>query len=127
MSLDHGAPVEQVLMFPGGGVALSAGSNQIKVWDILAGRLLQTFSNHQKTITSLALDSQGKRLLTASLDQHVKIHDVQDYHVTHSIKYTAPILSMSLSVSELYKKIIEEIGFFFFFFFLGSFFFVLIY
>ncbi|KJE94791.1 U3 small nucleolar RNA-associated protein 15 [Capsaspora owczarzaki ATCC 30864] len=98
MSMNHGAPVEQILFFPGGGLALSAGSNQIKVWDVLAGgRLLQTFSNHQKTITSMCLDSQGKRLLTASLDQHVKIHDVTDYSVTHSIKYTAPILSMSLS------------------------------
>ena len=48
------------------------GSNIVKVWDVLAGgRLLASFSNHQKTITSLCFDGSYHRLLSASLDRCV--------------------------------------------------------
>ena len=104
----------------------------MKIWDILAGgRLVATFSNHQKTITSLCFDGQFTRLLSASLDRymryirttldclmsmtsqglrelcetyflffrHVKIYDVKDYKVVHSMHYPSPILCMGVSVS----------------------------
>ena len=73
MQLTHGHPVEDILVFPTGGLLLSAGSNIIKIWDTLSGRCVQSISNHQKAITALCLDSQGKRLLSASLDHHVKV------------------------------------------------------
>ena len=42
LSVDHGDPVQAVLMLPGGGVMVTAGSNVMKIWDVLAGgRLLQ--------------------------------------------------------------------------------------
>ncbi|KAI9278431.1 WD40-repeat-containing domain protein [Phascolomyces articulosus] len=99
MTMQHGAPVESILMYPGGGSAVvSAGGPTIKVWDLLAGgRCIHAISNHQKTITSLAFNSSGSRLLTGSLDHHVKIHNVQDYKVVHSIKYPAPVMSVALS------------------------------
>ena len=34
LKLNHGAPVEDVLVFPSGGVCLSAGSNYVKVPDM---------------------------------------------------------------------------------------------
>ncbi|XP_074624441.1 U3 small nucleolar RNA-associated protein 15 homolog [Acropora palmata] len=98
LSMDHGCPVECVTVFPSGGICISAGSNIIKVWDILGGgRLLAGFSNHQKTITSICLDGENRRLLSGSLDRHVKIYDVQDYTVVHSMDYPAPILSLKIS------------------------------
>ena len=40
------------LPLPPGAMLLTAGGNEIKVWDILSGgRLMHTFSNHQKNIT----------------------------------------------------------------------------
>jgi U3 small nucleolar RNA-associated protein 15 len=87
-------------MFPGDSLLLSAGGNQLRVWDILggsSGRLLHQSANHQKTITSMCFDGDYTRVLTGSLDQHVKIYDVSDYHVTHSVKYPSPILSIGLS------------------------------
>ena len=75
MELDHGAPVESILVFPTGGSCISAGGNYIKVWDLLSGgRLLFGFSNHQKTITALAFDGSCHRLLSAGLDRLVLIH-----------------------------------------------------
>lgn len=98
LSMDHGSPVESVQIFPTGGLCVSAGSNIVKVWDILGGgRLLAGFSYHQKTITSICFDGDYKRLLSASLDRHVKIYDVQDYTVVHSMDYPSPILSLAVS------------------------------
>ena len=55
-------------------MALTAGGNEIKVWDVLGGgKLLHTFSNHQKNVTGLAFDGTGSRLLSCGLDGHVKV------------------------------------------------------
>ncbi|KNC78347.1 hypothetical protein SARC_09220 [Sphaeroforma arctica JP610] len=98
MTMDHGAPVEDVLMFPGGGMVVSCGGNTIKVWDMLmGGRMVHSFSNHQKTVTSLGFDGSSNRLLSGSLDHHVKIYDVKNYKVVHSIKYSAPVMSLAMS------------------------------
>ena len=79
MEMDHGAPVETVLMFPSGGTCVSAGGNYVRVWDLLnGGRLLLAFSNHQKTITSLCFDGCGHRLFTAGLDKLVSCVVVHD-------------------------------------------------
>ena len=98
-TFDHGDPVEDLLMFPGGGVVVSAGGSKIKIWDVLQRKQFQVLANHQKTVTSLCFDGEYTRLLAGSLDQHVKIYNVQDYKVVHSVKYPAPILSVALSVS----------------------------
>ena len=69
----------------------------------MGGRLIQTVSNHQKTITSLCFDSQRTRLFTGSLDQHVKVYDVQDYKVIYNFKHPAPVLTVACSVSIMYQ------------------------
>ena len=72
--MQHGQPVEACLINPSGTIALTAGGNEIKVWDILCGgKLLHTFSSHQKNITGMAFDGTGSRLLSCGLDGHVKV------------------------------------------------------
>ena len=59
------------------------------VWDVLGGgRLLARLSNHQKTVTSLAVSplagpasSAAPRLLTGSLDGHIKIFELDQFKV----------------------------------------------
>jgi U3 small nucleolar RNA-associated protein 15 len=99
LKINHGHPVEAVLPFPSGAILLTAGADsQLKVWDILTGgRMIQSISNHQKTITTLSFNNDCSRLITGSLDQHLKIYDVRDYSVLHSIRYNAPILCSALS------------------------------
>jgi len=95
LTLDHGAPVESVVVLPTGSIAISSGSNKVRVWDVhKGGSPLITLSNHQKTITCLALDHTNRRLLSSSLDHQVKMYDLSTYKVTHSIKYSAPVLSV---------------------------------
>lgn len=97
-TIEHGAPVEDLLVYPNGGILVTAGGREVKIWDLLGGfRLLETLSNHHKTVTSLCYDSWRSRLFTGSLDHQVKIYDTTTYKVAHSIKYNAPILSVAVS------------------------------
>jgi len=98
---DHSenAPVEQVLMFPSGTIALSAAGPILRVWDIVAGgRCTRALSNHQKTVTALTFNANADRLLTGSLDQMVKVYDVSSYKVVHTMRYPAPLLCLAISV-----------------------------
>ena len=100
---DRKVPVEQVLMFPSGTVALSSAGPILRVWDMVAGgRCIRALSNHQKTVTSLAFDANASRLLTGGLDQMVKVYDVSAYKVVHTMRYPAPILCLAISVVFIY-------------------------
>lgn len=116
--MEHGAPVEDVLVFPTGGssMAMSAGGPIVRSWDLLSGgRCTHAASNHQKTVTSLALSVDsgaefsaaqggtggGMRVLSAGLDHLVKVYDpADDMRVTHTMRYPSPILSMAVSPDE---------------------------
>lgn len=72
LEMDHDAPVEDLLVFPSGGMCVSCGDQWVRVWDLLAGgRLLLSFSNHQRTVTSLCFDGGTERLFSAGLDKLV--------------------------------------------------------
>ncbi|CAE7171725.1 unnamed protein product [Rhizoctonia solani] len=91
-------PVEDVLMFPSGSLAVAATGNILRAWDLVAGgRCIRALSNHQKSITSLAFDGAASRLLTGGLDQLVKVYDVTSYRVVHTMRYPAPVLSLAVS------------------------------
>jgi U3 small nucleolar RNA-associated protein 15 len=75
----------------------------LKVWDLLAGgRLLQAVGNHQKTVTCLTLAMNARRLVTGSLDRHVKIYDPQTWKLVHSARQSAPVLSVGIAVRFIY-------------------------
>jgi len=98
MELQHAAPVEDLVLLPGGGMLATASGNTMSVWDILSGgRVLQTVCAHSKTITSLCADASGAHLLSASLDHMVKVYELRRYKVVGSLKYAAPLLSVALS------------------------------
>lgn len=98
LKMDHGSPVENVLIHPTGGLLISAGGNFVKVWDTVAGgRLLANLENHHKTVTSLCYSNNYQRLVSASLDRHVKFYDVIDYKVVHTLEYPSAILSLAIT------------------------------
>lgn len=100
-SCDHGSPVESLIFLPTGGIFISAGGTEIKVWDAFTnGKLLAKISQHHKTVTCLQLASNGRRLLSGSLDRHVKIYDVSTYQVVHNIDYSNAVLSLAVSKND---------------------------
>lgn len=98
MSLDHGSPLESLVFLPSGGIFLSAGGNDIKVWDAIAGgRQLLKISHHTKTVTALCLSSDGRHLISGSLDRQVKFCNTTNYQLIHTMNYTNSILSVGIS------------------------------
>jgi len=100
-SMVHGYPVEAVKILPNGTLLVTAGGSEVKIWDLLAGgRLLKTISTHNKTVTSLALATNSTRLVTASLDRHLKFHDLNTFETVHTIPFPSPILSAGVSPND---------------------------
>jgi U3 small nucleolar RNA-associated protein 15 len=98
MTMRHGgAPVEDLLAFPTGGVAVSVGGPILRVWDLNMGKCVRALSNHQKTITCAAFDGTKGRVMTGGLDAMVKVYDVEDWKVVHTMRYPAPLLSLAVS------------------------------
>ncbi|XP_062562302.1 U3 small nucleolar RNA-associated protein 15 homolog [Armigeres subalbatus] len=101
LSLDNGSPVESLIFLPSGGIFISAGGTSVNVYDALAGgRKIAQLSQHHKTITCLQLASEGKRLLSGSLDRHVKIYDIATYQVVHTIDNSNAVLSLGVSKND---------------------------
>ncbi|PFH62618.1 hypothetical protein XA68_12870 [Ophiocordyceps unilateralis] len=94
MTFSHADAVEAVLPLPSSTVVLAAAASDVSVLDLVAARPRCIVSNHQKTVTSLALASSGRRLLTGALDGHVKVLDTTDWNLVTTIKYSSPVLAM---------------------------------
>ncbi|CRK88440.1 CLUMA_CG002226, isoform A [Clunio marinus] len=98
MTMDHNSPLESLVFLPSGGILISAGGNDIKVWDVVSGgRQLATITKHTKAVTCLQVTSNGQHLISGSLDRHVKFFNTLNYQMVHSQDYTNSILSLGIS------------------------------
>jgi U3 small nucleolar RNA-associated protein 15 len=97
------SPVEAVLALPGGTQLVGASGPSIAVLDLVAARPLHLLQNHQKSVTSLAIASQGKRLLSGALDGHVKVFNTDDWTVVAGFKHASPVLSLAVIGAGLHK------------------------
>ena len=98
-TFDHGAPVEALAVVGGGSILVSAGGTRLRAWDLLAGSCLIDVKAHAKTVTALAADGSGKRLLSGSLDGRVKVFDVQgSLEEAYAFGADGPVMSLALSV-----------------------------
>lgn len=77
------------------------GGTEVRIWDVLAGKLLAKLTQNHKTVTALCLAKQGSAIVTASLDKHVKIYNVSTFQLSHDITYPSAVLSIDISVSIL--------------------------
>ena len=115
MTFTHPSMIDAVLPMPGATTVLASSGPIVHVWDIIAAKTLLQLDNHQKTVTSLAhtinqdlLSTNGAsastasscRVISGSLDGHVKIYNTTSWQVVHGIKYPAPILSLAISPEE---------------------------
>ncbi|KAJ5930134.1 U3 small nucleolar RNA-associated protein 15 C-terminal [Penicillium verhagenii] len=99
MTFKMAAPIENVLPMPAGTTVLASADNKIAVLDIVAGKPLHMIQNHQKTVTSLCLASNGERLLSGALDGHLKVFETTGWNTVSGFKYPSPILSLRVVTS----------------------------
>jgi U3 small nucleolar RNA-associated protein 15 len=97
-------PVEQVLMCDfhwARTVALSAAVSILGVWDLVGGgQRLCALSNHQKMVTSLALNANISRLLTGG--DMVKVYDTSNYNRrSHHALFGPDNMSRAIGMSGL--------------------------
>lgn len=91
-TVNHGAPIEDVLMFNSGTIYMTAGGSTVRVWDSLAGgKLLLELANHHKTVLSMAFAQDGTQLLTAGLDRWVSVNGIGWESVVSLRPMTPPI------------------------------------
>lgn len=118
--MDHGAPVEALLLMPNNNKnanpwLLSAGGTEIKVWNFLTGQCHATLKTmHSKTITSMVSMTRTMngnervwRILTAALDGLIRIHTWSsskgEIKYIHGVKLADPITS--LATNETYNRL----------------------
>lgn len=96
MTFKHAGPVEDVLALHSGTTILTAADNQVSVLDLVAAKVQRTLRSHQKTVTSLCLGSNGTRVLSGSLDGHVKVFETASWTVVAGAKYSSPVLALDV-------------------------------
>ncbi|MES1908278.1 MAG: hypothetical protein MHM6MM_001242 [Cercozoa sp. M6MM] len=85
---------------------LQCGYNVATMWpqccyntvhmDTCTGEVLHEFECHGNTVTALATTSNA-RLLSASLDQHVRVFDLEQMRLVHQKRFDQPLLSLDVS------------------------------
>jgi U3 small nucleolar RNA-associated protein 15 len=96
MNFKLASPVEVVMPLLNGTTIVGAAGEKLAVLDLIAAKPLQLLHNHQKTITALSLATHGDRILTGSLDGHVKAFSTSSWTVLSGYKYPSPVLSLAV-------------------------------
>ncbi|KAK8486723.1 hypothetical protein V6N13_046125 [Hibiscus sabdariffa] len=108
LEVNHGKPVEDVIYLPSGGLIATAGGNSVKIWDLIGGgKIVHSMESHNKTVTSICVgrtrkencgdESMEDRILSVGLDGYMKVFDYGNMKVTHSMRFPAPLMSVSFS------------------------------
>mmetsp|Transcript_33868 Transcript_33868/g.39403 ORF Transcript_33868/g.39403 Transcript_33868/m.39403 type:complete len:502 (+) Transcript_33868:33-1538(+) len=97
----HDSPVEAHRPFPDGSKFVSVGGTLTKFWDIGSERNAFTLNNNLKTVTCVNVLMGGEKVITGSVDEHLKIYSVKDnYKVIHQIKCFESLLGMDFTLDE---------------------------
>lgn len=95
----HTAPI-RALSLSADGSLLASGSadNTIKIWDAIAGKLLQTLKGHTAPVTSVAISRDGKTVISGSEDKTIKIWDVPTSVLRHTLtEHSDRVYAVALS------------------------------
>ncbi|XP_037079666.1 U3 small nucleolar RNA-associated protein 15 homolog [Pollicipes pollicipes] len=80
--MEHGAPVEAVLVFPSGGLVVSAGGTEVRVWDLAAG------------------GAPAQPTQPPQQDGHLSLFDTASYQLVHTLEYPSPVLSLAIGLDD---------------------------
>ncbi|HEV3343743.1 MAG TPA: sigma-70 family RNA polymerase sigma factor, partial [Pirellulales bacterium] len=75
--LAHGGAVSAVACQPGGGLAASAGSGIVKLWDMAMGTLVRELPGHAHYWQTLSFSADGSLLASGGDDRIIRVWDVR--------------------------------------------------
>eukprot|EP01061_Rhynchopus_euleeides_P038575 TRINITY_DN66152_c0_g1_i1.p1 TRINITY_DN66152_c0_g1~~TRINITY_DN66152_c0_g1_i1.p1 ORF type:complete len:596 (+),score=224.93 TRINITY_DN66152_c0_g1_i1:238-2025(+) len=94
-------PVTSLQFHPAGAYIAAASATEVTLWDTATSAASQTpvatLAGHTKDITSMCFNFYGSRLLTGSIDRHVKVYETEGYTAVHSMSFPEPVCSVGLS------------------------------
>ena len=68
--------VMSIAFHPNGRMLASGDGELIKLWDLQAGELIQTFAGHDGTVLSLVFDLEGNAIISSGIDSTIKIWEI---------------------------------------------------
>eukprot|EP01062_Namystynia_karyoxenos_P056493 TRINITY_DN47463_c0_g1_i1.p1 TRINITY_DN47463_c0_g1~~TRINITY_DN47463_c0_g1_i1.p1 ORF type:complete len:569 (+),score=175.19 TRINITY_DN47463_c0_g1_i1:99-1805(+) len=99
-------PVSSVAFHPTGGLLAVASATDVTIWDASRGDSptaapgaapVALLSNHTKDITCVTFNEHGSRLLTGSVDRHVKVYETENYVTVHTMSFAEPVFAVAIS------------------------------
>lgn len=102
-TVDHGCPVEKIIISPNDRFLFTAGGLSVKIWDLsCGGRFVHALEQHHKTVTAMSLATRGTRIITGGIDRRVNVFslDSGDYRLLYSKKVSSAVISLDVSSND---------------------------
>jgi WD40 repeat protein len=95
----HSDWVNSVTFSPDGKQAISGSNDKtIKLWDIVSGRVIRTFSGHSDRVNSVTFSPDGRQAVSGSDDKTIKLWDVASGSVIRTFSgHTSYVRSVAFS------------------------------
>lgn len=78
---------------------------QVSIWDVRQNQVIGSSVNNLKTVTTVKVTSNDTRLVTGSLDQQLKVLDVENFAVQYQTKLQAGIMSFDITKNQTYYAV----------------------
>jgi WD40 repeat protein len=95
---------------------LASGSydQTVKLWDVCAGRVLETLRGHASWVWSLAFSPQGRLLASCSSDETIKLWDTKTGQCLQTLRSDRPYEGMNITgvtgITEAQKAALKALG-----------------
>lgn len=77
----------------------------MSIWDVRQNQVIGSSVNNLKTVTTVKVTSNDTRLITGSLDQQLKVLDVENFAVQYQTKLQAGIMSFDITKNQTYYAV----------------------
>ncbi|MFD1551563.1 caspase family protein [Putridiphycobacter roseus] len=67
------------------------GDHDIKVWDIVSGKIIGTLSGHQASVNAIQFNEEGTKIISGGADKKVIIWDVLQWEIADSVTTIAVV------------------------------------
>jgi len=101
-TFEHQFPVEDMDVFSDNNRFVTAAGTTVAIWDVRQNQIIGSSVNNLKTVTTCRVTSNDTRIITGSLDQQLKVLDVENFAVQYQTKLQAGIMSFDITKNQTY-------------------------